>query len=215
MPDSLRTRPRRTRGSLAPRLIGIGAVAVIAAGALALAYARSARHAAPPHGPGARHPRAALSAKVARQQPVGLIDFGPYDDSDAWQDDPDDHPLMLVPGGRGMMFAGIPPSELNSGVPQWTADVMADGTDVFVYTPTGQCLTAIGSGLGLRRCAPVLGQRWRPVHPAIAWGQAFSAFASAANGHCLTAPRRPGPARLARCGPARTRSQEIAFWWSP
>jgi hypothetical protein len=164
----------------------------------------------------ASHPIAApLSVKVLRVQTIGLINFGPYDDGDQTAGDLDDHPLMLRVLGRGLEFVPIPRSELTAGVPLWTADQMADGTEIFIYIPTGQCLTEAhqGTRLELTHCNLGARQRWRAIHPSIVLGQPISQFAGAA-GTCLTAGQGPGPARLATCGDARTKSQEIAFWWS-
>ena len=43
-------------------------------------------------------------------------------------------------------------------------DQMADGSEIFIYTPTGQCLTARHGGLlRLSHCDLSLSQRWRPL----------------------------------------------------
>jgi len=90
---------------------------------------------------------------------------------------------------------------------------MADGTDIFIYIPTGQCLTAARNGsLELAHCDLGLSQRWRPRHLTTVAGQPIAQFATA-GGNCLTAGSHAGPARLAPCGPAHTKPQEIAFWW--
>jgi hypothetical protein len=221
MPDPLRTRPRRAKGSLLPRLTGVALVVVVAGGAAALAYSRNAHHTAPPHLVSkARNPAprsgSGLSTHVASQQTVGLVAFGPYDDKDQAMNDRDDHPLELVPTGTSVGFAPIPPADLSAGTPQWTVDQMDDGTDVFIYLPSGRCLSARhgGPGLVLAKCAVSLSQRWRPVSQAKAAGSTISGFRNAQTGGCITAPRRPGPAFLSACGPAHTKPQEIAFWWS-
>ena len=220
MPDPLRARPRRAKGSLLPRLTGVALVVVVAVGAAVLAYSRAPHHSAPTRlvaktrGQGRG---SGLSTHVASQQTVGLIDFGPYDDKDPAMNDRDDHPLELLPVGDGVGFTRIPPADLSAGTPQWTVDQMGDGTDVFIYIPTGRCLGAApgGARLVLAICAVSPSQRWRSVGQATAAGATISGFRNAATGRCITAPRRrPGPARLSACGPAHTKSQEIAFWWS-
>jgi len=224
MPGSLSTRSRRAKGSWVPRLVGVGVVAVVAVGGVV--YLGLANHHQAPDraSPRARRPPT-LSAKVVAQQTVGLINFGPYDDRDAFTNDPDDHPLMLQPTRAGLRFVLISTSLLATGQPQWTADQMADGSEIFIYDPSGKCLAAAPGARRpeLARCAPVKGQRWRPVRQASYYGQPFGAYANAQTGDCLTAPLqptkmsqpgRPGPATLVTCGPARTRSQEIAFWWT-
>src|SRR5712692_3339746 len=221
MPDPLRTRPRRAKGSLLPRLTGVALVVVVAGGAAVVAYSRAAHHAAAPHlvsktrSPG-RGSGSGLSTHGASQQTVGLIDFGPYDDKDPAVNDRDDHPLELLPVGTGVGFTRIPPADLSAGTPQWTVDEMGDGTDVFIYLPTGRCLSATPSGtrLVLAICAVSQRQRWRSVGQATAAGATISGFQNVKTGGCITAPRHPGAAFLSSCGPAHTKPQEIAFWWS-
>jgi len=211
MPGPLSARPHRTEGSWVPRLAGVGVIVVLAAGGL-IAYVVTAHHAGPP----SRHRHAVLSSKVLKVQTVGIIDFGPDDDRDAFAHDADDHPLMLRPTRGGLSFVAIPAAELASGVPVWTADQMADGREIFIYAPTGQCLAVRRGGLlRLSHCDLSLSQRWRPLDEAASLGQAFAKYASAQTGRCLTAPaKNPGPATLETCGPARLKTQEIAFWWN-
>jgi hypothetical protein len=216
MSGSLRSRPRRSKGSSIPRIAGAGVVVLLAAGGLA-AYA-SSHHGAPP-----RHRQAMLSTRVLKAQTVGLIGYGPADDGDQFQPGSDDLPLMLQPTGARVYFITIPRQELGNGTPEWTADQMADGSAIFIYAPTGQCLTAAGHDVLLEHCNLQLGQRWRAVHAMAEQGQAFAAYAGEKAGLCLTTPpiapegqpASPGPAALTACGPARDKRQEIAFWWGP
>jgi len=186
----------------------MGVIVLLAGGGLAIYL--GTQHRPPP-----AHAAAPPSAKVLRVQTIGLINFGPDDDGDQPGNDPDDHPLMLKLTHRGLTFVRIPRSELAAGVPLWTADQMTDGTDIFIYIPDGRCLTAAHQGrkLQLAHCNLGPSQRWRPMHVATVTGQPIAQFASAA-GSCLTGGPRPGPARLTACRRARTKSQEIAFWWS-
>jgi hypothetical protein len=211
MPGPLSARPHRAKGSWIPRLAGVGVVVVLAVGGL-IGYLVTAHHVAP-----RRHHHAVLSSRVLKVQTVGIIDFGPDDDRDAFRHDADDHPLMLRPGRSGLSFVAIPVSALTAGVPIWTANQMADGNEIFIDTATGQCLSAANrpDGLRLAHCDLDLSQRWRPVDPATSLGQAFAKYANAKTGRCLTAPpKKPGPATLQPCGAARLRTQEIAFWWN-
>jgi hypothetical protein len=218
MSGSWTTRPHRARGSWLPRLAGLGVVVVLAAGSLAVYL--GAHHPVPLR----MHPHqhAALSSKVVKAQTVGVIDFGPDDDGDAFQDDPDDHPLMLLPTRRGLWFVTISRAELHDGTPLWTANQMADGSEIFIYEPNGKCLSSASPGqVALARCDLSRSQRWRPLNAATTLGQAVSAYASTETGQCLTAPPAPaenhpadpGPASVAPCGRARDKTQEIAFWW--
>jgi hypothetical protein len=199
-------------------MAGVGVVVVVAAGGLAY-YLASQQPPAPRHH---HHEHASLSARVVSQETVGLIDFGPDDDGDAFQHDADDHPLVLQPAQAGVDFVTISAAEMKGGTPLWTANDMSDGSVIFVYTPTGQCLTASGSRVRLAHCNLRLGQRWQPANATTTLGQAISAYANKRTGTCLTGPSgrsaegkaaKSGPATLAACGPVRDRSQEIAFWW--
>ena len=212
MPGPLTARPHRSKGSRVPRLTGIGVATLLAVGGL-VAYLVSTHHVVQPK----HHHHAVLSAKVVKKQTVGIIDFGPENDHDPFANDKDDHPLMLQPGSVGVDFVAIPVTELRAGVPVWTANLMSDGSDIFIYTATGQCLSlaARGGTLRLAHCDLRLSQRWRPLDGATAVGQAFAKYANAKTGLCLTAPdKHPGPATVQRCGPPSLKTQEIAFWWS-
>lgn len=226
MPGSLNVRSHRAEGSWVPRLVGIGVVGAIAI--TSVVYLGVVNH---PHPASHRRPSRASghstpSARVVAQQTVGLINFGSYEDGDPITGDRDEHPLMLaLAKGDLLRFVPIPRSALTNGEPQWTADQMADGTDIFIYNPTGKCLAASprGGRAELARCSAVGSQRWRPVYQAAYSGQPFAAYANAQTGECLTAPVQPAemkqpaplsPATLQACGPTRTKSQEIAFWWA-
>jgi hypothetical protein len=218
MSGSMGGYPRRARGSRIPRLTGVAIVVVVAAGGLT-AYLAS-HHAPAPRA--ARH-HAALSSKVLKAESVGVIDFGPDDDGDAFQHDADDHPLMLQPTRSGLYFVTISRSELSHGNPLWTVNQMGDHSVIFVYAPSGRCLTAARSShlVRLERCNLKPSQRWRATNPLTELGQAFAAYASELTGDCLTAPQpptekepaNPGRALLTPCGPVRDKRQEIAFWW--
>ncbi|HEX9066805.1 MAG TPA: hypothetical protein VF843_16970 [Streptosporangiaceae bacterium] len=215
MPGPHRARPRRARGSWIPRLAGVAVVAVLAIGGL-VAYLvtthRLGSHQGNPAGP---H-RTVLSSRVIRAQTAGIIDFGPANDGDQFTTDHDDHPLMLQPGRSGLEFAAIPHAEIRAGVPIWTVDQMAGGSDIFIYSATGQCLTAVaGTGLRLAHCDLGPSQRWLPQGSQIALGQEYAGYASRLTGRCLTAPDgHPGRATLQVCGNPIPKTQQIAFWWN-
>lgn len=216
MPGQFAT-PHRTKGSWTPRLAGIGAIVVLAGGAFAV-YLGGA-HGKAPAGHGLAPHHSPLAAKVASVETVGLIDFGPYDDGDAWQNDADDHPMMLLASGATIEFTRVPTSEIASGTPEWTADQMNDGGgDIFIYVPTNQCLTAAGNGgLSLSHCDLALDQRWHPLNSGVLLTEPVAQYANDQTGRCLTAGRGPGPGKLTTCarpGSKRFKTQEIAFWWS-
>jgi hypothetical protein len=213
MPGRYAASPHRAKGSWAPRIAGAAVVFVVAGGALAvylgIAHSDSA---AIPH----PHHHRGLPVKVVSVQTVGLIDFGPLDDGDAWQSpNSTDHAMKLLMKGGTLEFVRVPNSEINTGTPEWTADQTSDGGDIFIYVRTGQCLAGTSSGeLRLSHCDLGLAQRWRPVHSVVVLGEPIAQYANVANNGCLTAGAQPGPAMLAACGPSGTREQEIAFWWS-
>jgi hypothetical protein len=224
MPGRRAARPYRAKGSSIPRLAGVSVVLLLAVGGLA-AYLASTRHsqAAAPK----RHEHTALSSRVLKVQNVGIVDFGPADDGDSFVGIQDDHPLMLLRHDGRAEFVVIPASALaaptsgGAGVPAWTDNQMADGSHIFIYTATNQCLsaglTSAGrnpAAVGLARCNLSLAQRWRPIDASDALGQALAKYANAQTGGCLTAPpTKPGPASLTSCGALRLKNQEIAFWW--
>ena len=207
--------PHRTKGSWTPRLAGIGAVVVLGGAVLAV-YLATARGQAPVAA--VHHQPPPLTSKVASVQTVGLVDFGVYDDGDAWQNDPEDHPMMLVKEGAAIDFVRVPQAEIASGTPEWTADQLTDGGEVFIYVPTGQCLTAASGGtLSLTHCDLAADQRWHTVKSEVILTEPIAQYANVGTGRCLTAPRDPGLALLTTCANSRFKrfkSQEIAFWWS-
>ena len=205
--------PNRAKGSWTPRLAGIAVVVVVAGGALGV-YLGTAH---PPHpaSVASHHHRPRLSVKVVQVKTVGVIDFGPDDNGRPWQGNTSDRPLMLMPAGQVLDFVAISRRKLLSGPPEWTADQMVDGSEIFIYVPTGQCLSPLGAGrVQLTHCSLGLAQRWRPLHSRVVLGEAIAQYADAKTGTCLTAQSYPAPAVLSTCGPARTKTQEIAFWWS-
>ena len=221
MPGPHAAPSHRTKGSWTPRLAGIGVIVVLAGGVLAvyLGTAHGQGPAAPAH-----HRPPPLAAKVASVQTVGLVDFGVYDDGDgtSWQNDADDHPMMLLNKGGTISFVPISAAEIVSGTPQWTADQLTDGGDIFIYVPTNQCLTAASNGsLSLTHCDLATNQRWRTAVSAVVLTEPITQFANVSTGRCLTAPRSPGPALMTACANSRPKphskqfkAQEIAFWWS-
>lgn len=131
--------------------------------------------------------------------------------------------LLQLLGQRNIpRFSTLPPGLAAAGTPQWTADLMADDSYIFIFLPTDRCLTATGPAdrarLALRHCDLGAGQRWRRASGLVAAeGHDFYEYASMSDGDCLTQPgTTPGQlsaAALTRCVPGRPASQLIAFWW--
>ncbi len=220
MPGPQRARPRRASGSWIPRLAGVAVVAVVAIGGLA-AYLVTAHRPQVHRGTQPGHHRTVLSSRVVRTEAAGIIDFGPANDGDPFLNRRDDHPLMLQPTSSGLEFVTVPHAEIRAGVPNWTVDQMAGGSDIFIYSATGQCLTAVPSVSGsagrlrLAHCDLGPSQRWQPQDGQVALGQAYARYANAQTGSCLTAPSgHPGPASLQDCKSPIPKTQQITFWWN-
>jgi hypothetical protein len=220
MPGPHGARPRRARGSWIPRLAGVAVVAAVAIGGLA-AYLVTAHQPQVHQGTQPGHRRTVRSSRVVKAETAGIIDFGPVNDGEPFITDRRDHPLMLQPSRSGLVFVVVPHSEIKAGVPVWTVDQMAGGSDIFIYSATSQCLTAVPAAPGspgrlrLAHCDLGPGQRWQPQDSQASSGQAYARYANALTGRCLTAPSgHPGPATLQVCKSPIPKSQQIAFWWN-
>lgn len=190
---------------MVPRLAGMGVILVVAVGGLVVYLVSTQQDEPVSHRQHHARDGHGLSSKVRKVQSVGIIDVGPVS-----------HPLKLLATARGVSWVAIARSEIRAGVPVWTENEMADGTDVFIYTATGQCLSA-GSDparVRLAHCDLTLDQRWRPVDSGMVNGQRFAEYANVKTGGCLTAPGEPGLAMLAGCGKPQLPTQEITFWWN-
>jgi hypothetical protein len=208
MPGERRSSPR-TRGSWLPRLAGLGAIVIIAGGGT-LAYLLEFHPVTPRH-------VAALPTRVVSYQTVGLI-------AQAANAASGNSPLLQLLSPRGEpAFTPVATAEEVNGMPEWTADLMAGGTYIFIYLPTGQCLASAGPArtpqLTVQRCDLGLGQRWRRLTTGVLEGNHyFYQFASAASGKCIAdaggPATQPGGASLATCDPAQPAWQLLAFWWT-
>jgi hypothetical protein len=210
MPGQRRTVGSRSRRSWLPVLAGIGAIVVLA-GAGAAVYVVKFHPATPRHPP-------PLPTRVASYQTVGLVA------QPAQPGGPRGVLLQLLSPQGTPMFSPVGQAQQVTGQPEWTADLMAGGTYIFIYLPSGQCLASAGSAgrlrLALRHCVlSTPQQRWRRLStPVLQGGHEFYQFASAASGKCIAqlsaAASQPGGAGLASCDPTRPASQLLAFWWT-
>jgi hypothetical protein len=208
MPGQRRTVRPRTRGSWLPILAGLGSIVVVA-GAGTAAYLL-AFHPARPAGN-------TLPQKVLGYQTVGLIGQPAQAPGGASL-------VQLLSPRAGPTFSPVQPSEAVSGIPEWTADQMAGGTYIFIYLPTGECLTSTGEArrpaLTVRHCElSNADQRWRRLGGAQQRsGHDFYEFANLGSGKCIsqltTSPAQTAGAGLTTCDPTEPVSQLIAFWWS-
>jgi len=201
MPGQVISSSGRTRGSWTPRLAGIGAALVVAAGGVAAYLVISPAHAARR----TQH----LPTRVASVQTVGIV-AQPHGQSRLLSRTPD-----------GLRWTAMPSAAAHpQGNPQWTVDTMAGGTMVFIYVPSGQCLGSVThrhhAVLALQRCNLGPAQRW--TQPGGGTGSKGSAvqYRNLASSRCLTAggSGNPGsPGILAPCAASAPGSQLITFWW--
>ncbi|HXZ66606.1 MAG TPA: hypothetical protein VEH05_17845 [Streptosporangiaceae bacterium] len=207
MPGQRRTAGRRTRGSWLPRIAGIGVIVLVAAGGVA-AYLVTL------HPAGARS--AALPTRVVSDQTVGLIVQHPQPRSAGQL-------VQLLGSHASPEFSPVSLAEQQSGSGQWTADLMAGNSYIFIFLPNGDCLGAAGRAgrarLVLQRCDLAANQRWRRVGPGtLALGHSFYAYANLADRSCLTeGGQLPGPVwgtDLSACARSAPPDQLVAFWWA-
>ncbi|HEY2075031.1 MAG TPA: hypothetical protein VGH53_01725 [Streptosporangiaceae bacterium] len=165
----------------------------------------------------ARHPARPLPTRVLSFQTVGLIARVPQPGSSPSR-------LLQLLGPRGApQFSPLGQAAAESGSPQWTADLMAGNSYIFIYLPTGHCLAAAGPArrpkLTLEHCDLAAQQRWRRTRAAVQiQGHDFYQYANLADGSCLTETAElPGPAygaALQSCAAAPPPDQLIGFWWA-
>jgi hypothetical protein len=209
MPGQRRSAGKRARGSWLPRLTGL-VVGILVAAAAVTAYV-VAFHPATPH----RTPP--LPSRVVSYQTVGLVTAATQPGATSSQ-------LLQLHSENGALdFSPVAQAQQTEGSPQWTADLMGGATYIFIYLPTGQCLSAAGSAgqpkLVLRHCNLGSAQRWRRAPAAVMTdGHAFYQYANMGDGDCLTQTGElPGPtfgASLSACATPQPANQLLAFWWS-
>jgi hypothetical protein len=190
-------------------MAGVSVVVLIAAGGVA-AYLVELHPAATPR---AR----SLPNRVLSYQEVGLIAQNAQQGSSA-------DPLVQLLGPDGVLqFTPVAPAHRQVGSPQWTADLMAGNSYIFIYLPTENCLAATGSRarpkLTLEHCDLKATQRWRRTGPAVkSEGHDFYQYANLGDGACLAQGGGQSAqvlgAALAACSPSAPVGQLIAFWWS-
>jgi len=199
----------RARGSRLPRLAGIGVVVLLAAGGVA-GYLVTVHPASPHH-------HAPLPTRVESFESVGLIAQDALPGSSSGQ------LLQLLGPARSPQFSPLPVAQQQAGSPQWTADLMQGNSYIFIFLPTGDCLTAGGTPgqprLTLEHCNLSAAQRWRRGQAlSQSKGHEFYQYASLSDRDCLTeAGQLAGQvygAALEACQAPAPASQLIAFWWS-
>lgn len=209
MPGQRHSAGPRSRGSWLARLAGISVVILLAAGGVA-AYLVELHPAAP------RVARS-LPTRVLSFQTVGLIA------QNAQRASSEGQLLQLLGAQENLQFSPVAQAQEQAGSPQWTADLMAGNSYIFIFLPTGDCLAATGSGgrpkLALRHCDLKSAQRWRRTSASVvSQGHDFYQYANLSDGACLTQTGEQSGqaygAALAACSPSAPADQLIAFWWS-
>jgi hypothetical protein len=208
MPGQRSTVGQRASGSWLPRLTGIAVIVLLAAGGVT-GYLVTVH-------PASAHPAAPLPTKVISYQTVGLVGQNSQSGSSTQL-------LQLRVPAAGPQFSLIAPAELLAGSGQWTADLMAGNSYIFIFLPTGSCLSQVGTArqpvLALRHCNLQASQRWRRTGPAVlSQGHDFYEYANLSDSACLTETSElPGSvwgASLSACSTSGAVDQLIAFWWA-
>jgi Ricin-type beta-trefoil lectin domain-like len=165
----------------------------------------------------AQRSRAPLPGKVTGEQTVGLANLGPHGQAGS----AGSAATLLYAMAGGLVFT---PSSGGQNVPssqQWQADQMSGGGLVLLFTPGGQCLTAVGSGaqatVALVRCDSGPHQRWdHPFMGTDTDGRDYWQLRSQANGLCLALGTAEldgvSVATMQRCSAQRPWEQLVMFW---
>jgi hypothetical protein len=209
MPGRRRSTGQRAPGSRLARLAGISVAVLIAAGAVAayLVAMHPAKRQPPP-----------LPARVVSVQQVGLVARVARSGSSS------SDLLQLVDSASGTpQFTPLGQAQQQAGSRQWTADLMAGDSYIFIYLPTGHCLASAGTAdrprLKLEHCDLTAQQRWRRTNAAVLFqGHDFYQYANLGDASCLTETGQlPGPvygAALQSCLAGSPASQLIGFFFA-
>jgi hypothetical protein len=202
MPGQRHTARPRTEGSWQPRLAGLAAIVIVAlAGTVAYLLAFH---------PGTNRQAGPPPSRVASTQTVGLLA-----QAKAGQDS---SMIQLLSTRSKPGFVPVDLAQQQAGQAEWIADAMTDGSYIFIYLPTSECLGSTGAQLTVQHCNLSSRQRWRRLGKGVAEdGHDFYQFANVADGKCLARAGSSGggnyAAGLAPCG-AQPASQLLAFWWA-
>ena len=209
MPGQRHSAGPRSRGSWLARLAGVSVVVLLAAAGVAVYLVEL-------H-PATARPAASLPTQVLSRQTVGLIAQGAQQAGSGGQ-------LVQLLGPQGtLQFSPVAQAQEQAGSPQWTANLMAGNSYIFIFLPSDECLAAAGSAshpkLALKHCDLTAAQRWRRVRRAVvSQGHEYYQYANLGDGACLTqAGGQSGQvygAALETCSPSAPADQLIAFWWS-
>lgn len=197
------------RGSLALRVGGTALVIVTAAAVTSvLLLAHSGVQARKDSG-------AKLSRKVTSALTVGLYNPGPTTPQHQ-------RPLrQMLDSQSGLLtFTAALDPGTQQALERWTADKMSDDSYIYIFVPSGKCLTASAHDLTavfLAKCDLGVTQRWRRVQQGVLnTGLYYWELRSQLNGRCLTNPATlqnnnaaQHAAQLQPCGKGQPPSQLI------
>jgi hypothetical protein len=167
--------------------------------------------------PAAARVAAPLPNRVVSDQTVGLVAQSTQQTASGG------NLLQLLRPQGTLQFSPVDRAQQQVGSPQWTADLMAGNTYIFIFLPAEDCLAATGSErhpkLTLEHCDLKAAQRWRRTKAGVvSQGHDFYQYANLGDGECLTqSSEQSGQifgAALAACSPSAPVDQLIAFWWS-
>jgi hypothetical protein len=182
-------------------LVGVGAVALL--------HSRSSST--------AQGGQVGLSNKITSQQSVGLANLGRTGQAGS----SGSSSTLLSGGAGGLVFTPSSGGESVQSSQQWQADQMGSHGFVLLFTGTGRCLTAVGSGAQataqLGRCDTALNQRWyHPFQGTDSQGRDYWQLRSASTGRCLGLSNASSGgsvvAELQKCSAAKPWTQLIMFW---
>ena len=156
-----------------------------------------------------------LSRKVASALTVGLYNPGPAAPRGQ-------RPLrQMLDAQSGLLtFTAALDAATQHSLERWTADKMSDDSYIYIFVPSGQCLTASAHNLAavfLAKCDLGVTQRWHRVQVGfLSTGLYYWELRSQLNGRCLANSGGPlngtttqHAARLERCDRSRPPGQLI------
>ncbi|MGH3069956.1 MAG: RICIN domain-containing protein [Streptosporangiaceae bacterium] len=158
-----------------------------------------------------------LPDKITSQQSVGLANLGRTGRAGS----SGSSETLLNAGAGGLAFTPSSGGESVQSNQQWQADQMGSGGFVLLFSGSGRCLTAVGSGAQataqLDRCDTGLNQRWyHPFQGTDAQGRDYWELRSASDGRCLGLSDASSGgsvvAELQKCSAAKPWTQLVMFW---
>lgn len=158
-----------------------------------------------------------LSNKITSQQTVGLANLGRTGQAGS----SGSSSTLLSGGAAGLVFTPSSGGESVQSSQQWQADEMGSGGFVLLFSRTGRCLTAVGSGAQataqMGRCDTALNQRWyHPFQHTDSQGRDYWQLRSASSGRCLGLSNASAGGsvvpEMQKCSAAKPWTQLIMFW---